>query len=442
MRRLRSALRATVFAVPLTMVWACSSPGRGGAIDGGAGAGGVGAGGSGGERDSGAGDAGGSGAGGGGGGGGGADAAGGSGPGGIGGASPGTVACPAPRATGGPCTHFTSTHLASVAGTPQTLQLVAAVDLDGDGATDVLGTYDGPLGSISITVRGRCGAGLADELVPTNLPSDVYDGSSPALGDFDGDGKVDLVVATLNDTVELFPGLGDGTFGAPISTAVTKPFAVAAADFDGDGRLDLAVAFANGLPSELAVFLGRGPRGQFEMQTAVEIGSNSPGALYAGDLDGDGIPDVIAGVYTGAPTVFRGDRQGHLTQVTTLDSTEHGYTLFSGDFDHDGRPDVLVCSITGERCIQQLGHGDGTFTETLSIPLVLASGDLDGDGFPDVVDLDGIDISQSGGGLTNVQSFTRDYLGLQVSFVTGDFAGDGRLQALGSNGDVWRMTCP
>jgi hypothetical protein len=35
----------------------------------------------------------------------------------------------------------------------------------------------------------------------------------------------------------MFPGLGDGTFGAGISTAVTQPFAVAAADFDGDGRL-------------------------------------------------------------------------------------------------------------------------------------------------------------------------------------------------------------
>jgi hypothetical protein len=50
--------------------------------------------------------------------------------------------------------------------------------------------------------------------------------------------------------------------------------------------------------------------------------------------------------------------------------------------------------------------------------------------------------SSSPPAISNVQSFTRNYIGLAPSYVTGDFAGDGRLQALGSNGDVWRMTCP
>ena len=98
MRHSRSALRASVLAASVMIVSACSPSERGGVIGAGAGAGG------------------------------------------SGGASTPAIPSPAPRATGGPCTHFASTHLASVAGTPQTLSLltaVAAADFDGDGRQDL-----------------------------------------------------------------------------------------------------------------------------------------------------------------------------------------------------------------------------------------------------------------------------------------------------------------
>jgi hypothetical protein len=174
------------------------------------------------------------------------------------------------------------------------------------------------------------------------------------------------------------------------------------------------------------------------MQPAVELPSQYPGSLFAGDLDFDGIPDVIAVTYVLPPAVFRANRQGLLTKLPSLSGIEHS-SIFVGDFNHDGTPDVFVCS---DECTLSFGCGDGTFVYGLSTARVLAIGDLDGDGFPDVVDTNGIQISQASGLLANVQPFDKHYLDRVYSITIGDFAGDGRQQLLASNGDVWRMTCP
>jgi hypothetical protein len=361
--------------------------------------------------------------------------------GGAGGApTPAAYACPGPRASAARCSHFTSTHLGAFAGLVQEPYFRAALDWDGDGATDLLASVRFTASSTWtwVAMRGRCGTGLEDALLPTDLPSDLATSEPPAIGDFDGDGKVDLVFATLEDHIAMYPGLGDGTFGPALTTAVPHPFALAPADFDGDGRLDLAVAFVPG-GYQAAVFLGRGSRGHFEMQSAVDLDSQYPGSMFAGDLDFDGISDVIAGTYVAPPAVFRANRQGHLTRLPSLSGVEHGNTLFVGAFNHDGTPDVFVCSA---ECILSFGCGDGTFVDGGRTARVVAVGDVDGDGFPDVVDWNGIQISQAGGLLTNVQPFTIQYLYGGSPFMIGDFAGDGRQQLLAANGDVWRMTCP
>lgn len=362
--------------------------------------------------------------------------------GGAGGApTPAAHACPGPRTSAARCSHFTSTHLDAFAGLVQAPYFRTALDWDGDGATDLLAAVRLTAASTWtwVAMRGRCGSGLEDALLPTDLPSDLATSGAPAIGDFDGDGRVDLVFAQLDDQIAMYPGRGDGTFGPALTTAVPLPFALAPADFDGDGRLDLAVAFAPGGHYQAAVFLGRGPRGHFDMQPAVELDSQYPGSMFAGDLDLDGIPDVIAGTYVAPAAVFRANRQGLLTKLPSLSSPEHGNTMFVGDFNHDSTPDVFVCSV---ECYLAFGCGDGTFVDGGRMANVLAIGDLDGDGFPDVVNSNGIEISQAGGRLANVQPFTTQYMYLAGPFVIGDFAGDGRSQVVAGNGDVWRMTCP
>jgi hypothetical protein len=67
-----------------------------------------------------------------------------------------------------------------------------------------------------------------------------------ALGDVDGDGRLDAVVSHLeNGTIGVFPGMGDGSFGTPRQfTAGPVPSHLVVADFDHDGLLDVAVASA------------------------------------------------------------------------------------------------------------------------------------------------------------------------------------------------------
>src|SRR5437870_1518415 len=71
--------------------------------------------------------------------------------------------------------------------------------------------------------------------------------SSVAVGDFNGDGKLDLAVANNGSAnVSILGGNGDGTFGAAMDFPVgVGPASVAVADFNGDGKLDLAVANIN-----------------------------------------------------------------------------------------------------------------------------------------------------------------------------------------------------
>jgi len=357
---------------------------------------------------------------------------------------PDGVPCSIPCATGQPCTKFAvAQHLNAVAGTAQSVVFFAAVDLNGDGATDVLGYQQAAVGWAWFVVFGRLGMGLSDELVPAaELGSES---SYPTiLSDLDRDGRIDLATLATNDggTLEgvIQAGRGDGRFDPAIAlfTPPAGAFALAAADFDGDHWLDLAVVYGQGYP-RAAVFLRRAD-GHFEQQPEVDLASGPPGGLYATDLDGDGLPDLAYAAYSGA-VVLRGDGRGALSPLTNLPGPGSPNLVSAGDFDHDGRLDVMVCSVKYGQCLPAFARADGSFQAGSQRSLVLASGDLDGDGFVDIIDFDGIQLSQPGGGFVTAQSFNRAYLGLRPSFAIGDFAGDGQMQAVASTGDVWRLGC-
>src|SRR5881296_3123582 len=86
-------------------------------------------------------------------------------------------------------------------------------------------------------------------------------GSSPAsvaVGDFNGDGRLDLAVANFNsNSVSILLGLGAGSFGGATAFSVgSSPLSVAVGDFNGDGRLDLAVT--NFVGNTVSLLLGTG----------------------------------------------------------------------------------------------------------------------------------------------------------------------------------------
>src|SRR2546427_432587 len=141
--------------------------------------------------------------------------------------------------------------------------------------------------------------GVAEEVSAQGLKFTspvTYPAGSPYVltsGDFNGDGKVDLVAGDIShgDLVMLL-GNGDGTLKAPITYHLTA--ALATGDANGDGKIDLIIGMRN-IPSFVSVLLGNGD-GTF--QAPISSNSNAtqngtgPYAIVVGDFDRDGKLDV------------------------------------------------------------------------------------------------------------------------------------------------------
>ncbi|PYI80266.1 MAG: hypothetical protein DME26_21920, partial [Verrucomicrobia bacterium] len=177
---------------------------------------------------------------------------------------------------------------------------VAVGDFTGDGKLDLAvgnaGLFDAPP-NVSVLLATNDNKGFIFQ------PAVNYDaGSSPrsvAVADFNGDGKLDLVVANYgaldNDgrftgsSVSVLLGNGDGTFQAAVNySAQEGPLSTAVGDFNGDGKPDLAVA--NDLSASVSVLLGNGD-GTFQASMNYGAGTN-PRSVAVADFNGDLRPDV------------------------------------------------------------------------------------------------------------------------------------------------------
>lgn len=129
---------------------------------------------------------------------------------------------------------------------------------------------------------------------------------SVALADLNGDGKLDLVVASYdsNQTVSVFLGNGDGTFQPQVRYAGgSGPYGLAAANVNLDGIVDLLVANYN--DDTISVLLGNGD-GTFQPQAVFPTGDGPIGIVVA-DFNGDGLPDVATASLGAAVLLGNGD---------------------------------------------------------------------------------------------------------------------------------------
>jgi hypothetical protein len=188
---------------------------------------------------------------------------------------------------------------------------VAVGDFNGDGLPDLAVTN---FGSASGTNGLSILLGNGDGTFQTQV--NYTTGKAPqgvAVGDFRGNGILDLAVANLNDdTVGIFLGNGDGTFQSQVPYATgSLPYGVAVADFNGDGKADLAVSDSDD-PSKSAVtvLLGNGD-GTFEAQPDYTVGAN-PNGLVVADFNGDGAPDIA--------TANNGDNRTSILLTQTTNS--------------------------------------------------------------------------------------------------------------------------
>lgn len=199
--------------------------------------------------------------------------------------------------------------------------------------------------------------------------------------------NLDLAVANFNDnTISLFPGNGDGTFGTP-TTLVTGlgPSAITTGDFNGDGHQDIAVADKNA--NTVSVFLGNGD-GTFKKRIDYATG-RAPVWVSTADLRGIGDLDlVVANNTDNTVSILLGNGNGSFAAQTTYAAGNAPTSIAIADYNVDGILDLAVTDANDNAVSLLLGLGDGTFSTNVELPVgtdpvSIVTADFNGDGLAD-----------------------------------------------------------
>ena len=232
-----------------------------------------------------------------------------------------------------------------------------------------------------------------------------------ATGDFNGDGKLDVVNVDSASNLNVVLGKGDGTFQTPITLNIAAanffPEAIAVGDFNGDQLLDVAVWATNATTgnAEAHIFLGNGT-GSLAFSATYSASNSStfnpgPNSLVAADVNGDGKLDLVALTPYNGVFIFLGNGNGTFqtpVAYTTVCTSSIGNcgALAVGDLNGDGKPDLALQTndTTGGGMSILLNSGNGTFGTPTYYPVGIAGifaasgiaiGDVNGDKKPDVV---------------------------------------------------------
>lgn len=267
---------------------------------------------------------------------------------------------------------------------------LAIGDLNGDGALDLaVANFANDFGNTVSILLGNGTGGFAPQqtFAVQNGPRSV------AMSDLNGDGVLDLAVATRHSqTVSIL--LGDGTGGfAPLMyfPAGQFPYSLAMGDLNGDGNLDIAVT--NGLlDPTVSILFGDGAGGFALPAVAVAVGA-SPNSVAIGDLNGDGALDLVTANPGPANNVsiLLGDGSGGFALPMKFPAGNGPFSVAIGDLNWDGALDLAVANNgNGSGNVSVLfGDGAGGFAPQTSFLVgaaqtFVAIGDLNGDGALDL----------------------------------------------------------
>jgi uncharacterized repeat protein (TIGR03803 family) len=321
----------------------------------------------------------------------------------------------------------------------------AVADLNGDGKLDLVVANAGCCGfgagnTIAVLLGNGDGTFQAAVLYSTgNKPMWI------AVGDFNGDGKLDVAAANqVDNTVSILLGNGDGTFQTAVAYATgSSPETVIAADFNGDGKLDLAVANSMG-GNSVSILLGNGD-GTFQPYLEFATGAD-PRQAVTGDFNGDGKLDLAITNYDSGNgntvSILLGNGDGTFQPHVDYAVGTGPFGITAADFNGDGKLDLAItdggtCCLAAGLVSILMGEGDGTFQPVRSYasggtsPTRITAADFNGDGKVDlaVTDINAslvtILVGAGDGKFGHPAAFATS--ARPVGVIAGDFNGDGRM---------------
>ena len=319
-------------------------------------------------------------------------------------------------------------------------QAIAVADVSGDGKPDVVVAASSAV-SVLLNIGNGTFAPKTDYGIGQLGPRAIV------IGDISGDGRPDIILSASSDSgnaVSVLLGTGNGVFAAHVDSAFSglfSLFAVAIGDMNGDGKLDVVTADTGS--KVVSVLLGNG-RGAFTSQVN-SPGTSKPLALTSADVNGDGKLDLI--VRGTDLTVMLGRGDGTFTEGTTYPVEDSGFSSFASsqsvvvaDLDRDGKFDIV--STGNGKLDLLLGHGDGTFAVAagsrggITSPHLIAA-DTNHDGNADVILSNGgstsISVLPGNGDGTFATRVDYDIGSTPSSIVASDLNNDGNTDVVALN---------
>ncbi len=302
--------------------------------------------------------------------------------------------------------------------------------------------------NLTVTTPVGCNVVVPLSFTATNISNGGS--QSVAVGDFNGDGRQDIVTANNSSSVAsvLLRNAANNGFDAKVDYTVgSSPTSVAVADFNGDGKQDIVTA--NNTNHNVSVLLRNAANNGFDAAVNYVTGTN-PISVAVGDFNGDGRPDIVAanngtGVFTVSVLLRNAANTGFDAKVDFA-VNDRPASVTVADFNGDGRQDIATVNTLSNGVVSVLLRNAANngfdpkadFTAGF-VPSAIVAGDFNGDGKQDIATANSLSNNVSvllRNAANNGFDAKVDY-GVDanpVKLAVGDFNHDGRQDIVTANG--------